>query len=813
MISRMLMMAANAGGSSPVAGSLVYFGTFPDPYTAVNFGIGIAPDSHNVYATNSAGALRVWSKENNGNLTIQSQSAGDFGSKIIIPNNQFIYIFDSAHTLIRQLERETSGSYWGDIIAQNYYSDGNSLEQPTGPIAVVSKDIKNLYYGGIGTTYGIITNWKIDATYGTLTSYSITNLTGSSTQFSIAGSFDSKNIYLLADDDSFYRRLEVYDRENTNGVLTLNDTIALNSTTDVQLIINPNDLWVYVLHYDVGSGSDIKIYSRNATNGILTYDSSFSSGLDLRYAVISNDGTNIYIEGVAVVISTSVRRIYEFSLVNNSITYLGFVTIPDNDYSICIDPIIISSDDVFVYYGGTVSIYGYQRTPPPVGSVSNVYAANGSSDTLSVFSRNTSSGALSGTNTIGTGSHPDIVVVSPDGKNVYTTNEYGHTISVFDRNLTSGDLSYNSTINASEYSSSGPLGIAISADGKNVYVGCFNINRISIFDRNLTTGVLTFNSSISFAGTGPWGIVVSLDGLNVYVVANTQNELFMFSRDISTGLLSYIFAITPTGGLAVESYPTSICISLDGLFVYVSNSNSHSISAFSRSGGVLFDSVGGPYSTGNIPYGICISADGKNVYTSNISSQTVSVFDRSTSFGTLTLTDSVSALNGIIQIAISADGKNVYVSNSGASNNVSIFDRDLTTGALSGTTTIATGTAPFGIAVYPTALAPPTPTPTPTPTPVNPYCVSSAGSTGVNGTYTFVSIPSSFYSSGYWEKIGDTAYTFGYDYNEEWWVIKNESTYLYGASYSMGPTVPPMMWSYTYGMGTAPPPYTASGTC
>jgi hypothetical protein len=219
--------------------------------------------------------------------------------------------------------------------------------------------------------------------------------------------------------------------------------------------------------YDTnGSGSDIKIYSRNTTTGILTYDSSFSSGLDLRYGIISNDGTNIYIEGVAIVNSVAVRRIYEFSLVNNSITYLGFVTIPNNDNSICNDPIIISSDDAFVYYGGT-DIYGYQRTTSP----------------------------------------------SP-----------------------------------------------------------------------------------------------------------------------------------------------------------------------------------------------------------------------------------------------------------------------------------------------------------PSPTPINPYCVSGAGTTSANGTYTFVSTPASFYSYGYWEKIGDTAYTFGYDANEEWWVIKNSSTYLYGANVS-GYTIPPSMWSYTYGMGTSPPPYTASGSC
>jgi hypothetical protein len=194
MISRMLMMAANAGSSPPV-GSLVYFGTFSNIGYTIH-GIGIPPDSHNVYATNTAYLLRVWSKDNSGNLTIQSQSAGDFGSKIIIPNNSFIYIFDYANTLIRQLERETYGSNWGNIIAQNYYSDGNFSEQPVGPIAVVSKNVKNLYYGGTSSTNGIITNWKIDSGYGTLTSYSTVN-TVNYNQLFIVSSFDSKNIYII----------------------------------------------------------------------------------------------------------------------------------------------------------------------------------------------------------------------------------------------------------------------------------------------------------------------------------------------------------------------------------------------------------------------------------------------------------------------------------------------------------------------------------------------------------------------------------------------------------------------------------------
>lgn len=373
-------MAASASGSAPVAGSLVYFGTFPDPSSVVPFGIGIPPDSHNVYATNpSTYGLRVWLKDNSGNLTYDL-GYGILGTKIIVANNSFIYIFDYANTLIHQYERETSGLDWGRIISQNSYSDGNFYEQSNGPIAVVSKNMNNLYYGGFSSTNAIITNWKIDSGWGTLTSYSTIN-TINSNQVSIAGSFDSKNIYLLTSENSpYWKKLEIYDRENTNGVLTYNDSIDYTTALPSQILINPNDLWVYILLGDIGSGSDIKIYSRNTTTGILTYDSSFSSGLDLRYAVISNDGTNIYIEGVAVVSSVAVHRIYEFSLINNSITYLGFVTIPNNDYSASNEPIIISSDDVFVYYGGTTNIYGYQRiSPPPIGSGQAIFGYGTSS--------------------------------------------------------------------------------------------------------------------------------------------------------------------------------------------------------------------------------------------------------------------------------------------------------------------------------------------------------------------------------------------------------------------------------------------------
>jgi 6-phosphogluconolactonase (cycloisomerase 2 family) len=59
---------------------------------------------------------------------------------------------------------------------------------------------------------------------------------------------------------------------------------------------------------------------------------------------------------------------------------------------------------------------------------------NYSSNTISMYSRNTSTGALTTLGTIATGSIPQAITISADGTSVYAVNEYSNTISMYSRN-------------------------------------------------------------------------------------------------------------------------------------------------------------------------------------------------------------------------------------------------------------------------------------------------------------------------------------------------------------------------------------------
>jgi len=279
---------------------------------------------------------------------------------------------------------------------------------------------------------------------------------------------------------------------------------------------------------------------------------------------------------------------------------------------------------------------------------SNVYVNNGGIGGLSIFDRNISTGALSGTSTISTGIQPIGVAISPDGLNVYVTNYLSATVSIFDRNISTGALSGTSTI----ATGTGPYGICISADGTSVYVANSSSATVSIFDRNISTGALSGTSTIA-AGTGPCGICISADGTSVYTANRGSNTCSVFTRNISTG------ALTSGGTIATE----------------------------------------------NVPNDICISADGNSVYAVNNESSTCSIFTRNTSTGALSGTSTIATGTGPYGICISADGTSVYVANS-SSATVSIFDRNISTGALSGTSTIAVVSVPYGIAVFPTFILP-----------------------------------------------------------------------------------------------------------
>ena len=133
--------------------------------------------------------------------------------------------------------------------------------------------------------------------------------------------------------------------------------------------------------------------------------------------------------------------------------------------------------------------------------------------------------------TIATGTNPNGICISADGTSVYVVNYGSNTVSIYTRNTSTGALTANGTI----ATGTNPNGICISADGTIVYVANYTSNTVSIYTRNTSTGVLTANGTIA-TGTNPFGICISADGTSVYVSNLNSNTVSIYN--VVTGTMT-----------------------------------------------------------------------------------------------------------------------------------------------------------------------------------------------------------------------------------------------------------------------------------
>lgn len=141
------------------------------------------------------------------------------------------------------------------------------------------------------------------------------------------------------------------------------------------------------------------------------------------------------------------------------------------------------------------------------------------------------------------------MVVSPDGAYVYATGMYDDSVAVFSRNTTTGALTF---VEVKKDGVSGVDGlneayeIAISPDGASIYVVGQVDNAVAVFRRDATTGTLTY-VEYKKDGVGgvdgllyPADVIVSPDGAHVYVAGSNDHAVSVFRRDPTTGALTYV---------------------------------------------------------------------------------------------------------------------------------------------------------------------------------------------------------------------------------------------------------------------------------
>jgi 6-phosphogluconolactonase len=214
------------------------------------------------------------------------------------------------------------------------------------------------------------------------------------------------------------------------------------------------------------------------------------------------------------------------------------------------------------------------------------------------------------------GTGPSAVAVTPDGKFLYVANEFDGTVTTFSVDTTSGALTNGQIVLVG----TAPSGMAITPDGGFLYVsnsGSSNVSAFAICNQIVTScsvptspdGTLTPVAGSPFsAGLGPTSIATAPSGKFLYVVDRQSNQISEYKLATGTGVLTpNTQASISTGGT-----PTSLTIragttinsTTQGTtdYLYVTNLGASTMTTYSfdSTSGIL-GLVGTPVITGGQP--------------------------------------------------------------------------------------------------------------------------------------------------------------------------------------------------------------------
>ena len=149
---------------------------------------------------------------------------------------------------------------------------------------------------------------------------------------------------------------------------------------------------------------------------------------------------------------------------------------------------------------------------------------------------------------------------------VYVANESSNTVSMYEMDATTGILTPLATPTVATGTT--PASITVNPAGTFAYVINYQSNTVSMYAINASTGILTALSTPTVAtGTEPTSIVVNPAGTFAYV-ANLQNAtVSMYAINATTGILTAL--TTPT--VATGTFPYSIAVNPAGTFAYVAS--------------------------------------------------------------------------------------------------------------------------------------------------------------------------------------------------------------------------------------------------
>ncbi len=343
-------------------------------------------------------------------------------------------------------------------------------------------------------------------------------------------------------------------------------TITTGAVDPQSIAVDPAGKFAYVASAgcDGGVGGYVSMYTIDPTTGALASigppvpsNDEFTDSVTVdpfgKFAYVASSGDVWDIDFGSVLTYTINPTTGALTSTTGGINGTGINGTPEFFNSVALDP---SGKFAYAADGGAF----------PAGSF-------GGSSSVSMYTINSTTGALTSTGMIAAGAGPASVAVDAAGKFAYVTNFNSNDVSMYTINSTTGALTSIGMIDAG----AGPASVAVDAAGKFAYVTNFNSNDVSMYTIDATTGALTSVGTIA-AGAGPVSVAVDAAGKFAYVTNFNSNDVSMYTINATTGALTFI------GTIAAGSNPTSIVIHPSGKFAYVTNSASNDVSMYSVDG-------------------------------------------------------------------------------------------------------------------------------------------------------------------------------------------------------------------------------------
>jgi 6-phosphogluconolactonase len=317
-----------------------------------------------------------------------------------------------------------------------------------------------------------------------------------------------------------------------------------------------------------------------------------------------------------------------------------------------------------------------------------VYATNGSSNTVTTFSVNANTGALTAVGSpVATGTNPQSIVVHASGSLASIANTADGSVTSYSIQSSNGALTAVGAPLKTGLGggASGAYQVLQSQSG---YLYVSNSGEASLNKYESVGGNLVSGTSVA-AGTNPRALASGEAGGAVYVANNTT------PGSLKSYTANNLGNLTAANTYTVGGDPSAVLVY--GSFVYVANSASgaSSISGFVGSASTLTERSDSPYIAGGLSQPSGLARYKNFLYATNKGANTVSGYTINANGALTALAGSPFALTNasarLLSIHAPATGENFLYVGSAGTHGVSAFTINVNTGALTEVGSYGTG--------------------------------------------------------------------------------------------------------------------------